>query len=122
MRLCWLLLFVAVLVACASTPAHEELYDPTATWDVAGTADDECGDTDDDRCLMPACTPAGCGLYRCEDLAPGRIVRTRGVAVRPPPDSQRNRGSSQALPGDALPVLVFQWYRDEELPSQGEFE
>lgn len=121
MRLCWLLLLVAALQACATTPAHDDLYDPIATWDATDSDDDACADADDDRCLTPACTPAGCGLYRCEDLEPGRIIRTRGVsAVRPPANSQRNWGNSQALPGDALPVFVFQWYRPEELPSQKE--
>lgn len=121
MRL-WLLLLVATLPSCATTAAHEDVYDPTAAWDTADVNDDECEDSGDDRCLTPACTPAGCGLYRCEDLAPGRIVRTRGVsAVRPPANSQRNWGNSQVLPGDALPVMVFQWYRPEELPSQQEF-
>jgi uncharacterized lipoprotein (TIGR02269 family) len=121
MQLRWLLLLLAALQACATTPAHGDLYDPTATWDAADSDDDEREDTDDDRCLVPACTPAGCGLYRCEDLEPGRIVRTRGVsAVRPPANSQRNWGSAQALPGDALPVMVFRWYRPEELPSHKE--
>lgn len=123
MRLCWLLLLVAALSACASAQAEKGLYDPTATWDAADTADGDCGDNDDARCLVPACTPAGCGLYRCEDLAQGRIVQARGVsAVRPPANSQRNWGCSQAIPGAALPVMVFQWRRPEELPSQREFE
>jgi uncharacterized lipoprotein (TIGR02269 family) len=120
MRL-WLLVLVAALQACATSAAHQDVYDPAAAWDAAHVIDDECEDSDDDRCLAPACTPAGCGIYRCEDLAPGHIVRTRGVsAVRPPANSQRNWGGSQALPGDALPVMVFQWYRPEELPSQKE--
>lgn len=123
MRL-WLLLLIAALQACATTaPRDTAAYDPTAAWDAADLNDDECEDSDGDRCLAPACTPAGCGLYRCEDLAPGRIVRTRGVsAVRPPANSERYWGSSQALPGDALPVLVFPWHRPEELPSQQEFQ
>jgi uncharacterized lipoprotein (TIGR02269 family) len=123
MRSCWLLLVLAGLQACATTPGHADMYGSTATWEAADASDGECEDADDDRCLTPACTAGGCGLYRCEDLAPGRIVRTRGVAaVRPPANSQRNWGSSQELPGDALPVMVFQWHRPEELPSQKEFE
>ncbi|QSQ26768.1 TIGR02269 family lipoprotein [Pyxidicoccus parkwayensis] len=123
MRLC-LLLLVAALQACATTAAHSTAtYDSATVWDAAGVNDDECESSDDDRCLVSACTPVGCGLYRCEDLAPGRIVRARGVsAVRPPADGQRNWGNAQALPGDALPVMTLQWYRDEELPSQKEFE
>lgn len=123
MRL-WLLLLVAALQACATTATHRTArYDPTAAWDAVGVDDDGCEGADDDRCLTPACTPAGCGLYLCEDVAPGRVVRARGVSAVPPPaNSQRNWGDVQALPGEALPVMTFQWYRDEELPSQKEFE
>jgi uncharacterized lipoprotein (TIGR02269 family) len=120
MRL-WLLLLVGALQACATTAHTTTTYVPTAAWDAADHSEEECGDAEEDECLTPACTPSGCGLYRCEDLEPIRIVRARGAAaMRPPADGQRNRGGSQALPGAALPVLVFQWYRPEELPSQKE--
>ncbi|MFP2908614.1 TIGR02269 family lipoprotein [Pyxidicoccus sp. 3LFB2] len=117
-----LLLLVAALQACATTTAQDAATGAAAdVWDSAGQ--NECNGEDEGECLTATCTPAGCGIYRCEDLVPGRIVRTRGVPAMPPPaNSQRNWGNSQPLPGDAHPVMVFQWYRPEELPSQQEFQ
>jgi uncharacterized lipoprotein (TIGR02269 family) len=117
-----LLLLVAALQACATTAARDATtYIPTAAWEAAHHNEEECEDAEEDACVTPACTAAGCGLYRCEDLAPGRIIQARGAsAVRPPANSQRYWGDSQVLPGDAQPVFIFQWYRPEEPPSQKE--
>ncbi|MFP2924824.1 DUF2380 domain-containing protein [Pyxidicoccus sp. 3LG] len=73
MRMWWLAL-VGLLSACAATTP----------------AMNECEDADEAYCLAPACTEEFCALYRCEDLTPGQVVRTRGsLPVRPPSDSQR---------------------------------
>lgn len=110
-----------LLCACASSPpAMDEgaSYSAAVAWvDAAGER--ECGDASEDQCLAPACTEAFCALYRCEDLVPGQMVPTRGsLPTRPPSNSQRYWGNAQQAPGHAEPVLVFHWYRPEELPSQ----
>lgn len=113
---------VGLLCACAaSTPEIESgvASSPVAAWAHAD-ARGECGDAGEDHCLAPACTEAGCALYRCEDfVVRGQVVRTRGsLPVRPPLDSQRYWGDPWILRRNAEPVLVFHWYRLEELPSQ----
>lgn len=121
----WLAL-VGLFCACAaSTPVLEpgKASSPATEWAEVGDGS-ECEDAEDAseaHCLAPSCTGGLCALYRCEDLKPGRVVRTRGALPRaPPPDSRRYWGNAQGLPGDGEPVLVIQWYRPEELPSQQE--
>ena len=114
---------VGLLCACAaSTPVGEsgEAYSPSTEWAHAD-AEGECEDAGLDHCLAPACTGGQCALYRCEDFVPerGQVVLTRGsLPVRPPSNSQRYWGDPWILQRNAEPVLVFQWYRPEELPSQ----
>ncbi|RJS19553.1 hypothetical protein DRW03_21205 [Corallococcus sp. H22C18031201] len=123
----WPLLVLAVsLWSCASGPEPRE-GSPLAVWRDASEPDDEDdGDSDEDRCLVPVCAPSGlCGLFACADVAPGRVVRTLdgvgGGAILEAPGSGASRtwGSAQGLPGDSLPVLVFRMYSApaEVLPS-----
>jgi uncharacterized lipoprotein (TIGR02269 family) len=116
----WLAL-LGLFCACAASrpvPEAEQAYSPAPAWAEVGDRGD-CEGAEADPCLAPACVGDICALYRCEDLTPGRVVRTRGsLPVRPPPDSQRYWGNAQVLPGGGEPVLIIQWYRPEELPSQ----
>ncbi|MFP2907897.1 TIGR02269 family lipoprotein [Pyxidicoccus sp. 3LFB2] len=116
----WLAL-VGLFCACAGgTPALDagDSYSLAPEWVKVGDTS-ECEGAAADPCLAPACTGAICALYSCEDLKPGRVVRTRGsLPARPSPDSQRYWGNAQVLPGGGEPVLIIQWYRPEELPSQ----
>ncbi len=120
-----LLLLVGALAACASTSNQEELtYSPAEEWEDTD-AEDDCNDSDEDVCLMPACSADSCALYRCEDLDSERLAQGRGAApMRPPvpaPSSRRYRGARQGLPAE--PVMVFRLYgtgSPEELPSQAE--
>ncbi|MBN9680833.1 MULTISPECIES: SitA6 family polymorphic toxin lipoprotein [unclassified Corallococcus] len=117
--LCWLL--VGLLWSCAST-SSAPAFSPEALWAEAGTGS-ECADGDEDQCLAPWCVDGTCALFRCEDLEPGRVVRTRSalvppVFVAPGSGPQRTWGSAQGLPGDATPVMVFRWYPREKLPSE----
>lgn len=109
-----------VVVGCSSV--QEQRPTPAEAWREAGTSA-ECRSGATDRCLAPVCTDEACALYQCQDLAPGRVVRTRGatlapVLVAPGSGAQRNWGSAQGLPGDAEPVLVIRWHRREQLPSE----
>ncbi|CAM4197728.1 SitA6 family polymorphic toxin lipoprotein [Corallococcus exiguus] len=117
--LCWLL--VGLLWSCAST-SSAPAFSPEALWAEAETGS-ECADGDEDQCLAPWCVDGACALFRCEDLEPGRVVRTRSalappVFVAPGSGPQRTWGSAQGLPGDAMPVMVFRWYPREKLPSE----
>ncbi|MFP2899445.1 TIGR02269 family lipoprotein [Corallococcus sp. 4LFB] len=117
MRAVWL--WLVVLMGCASAPVHS----PAKDWEQA-EASRECEDRDEDQCLTHVCEDDVCALFRCEDLAPNRIVRTRGampvapIFVAPGSGPQRTWGSAQGLPGDAVPVMVFRWHRREKLPSE----
>ncbi|RUO88093.1 DUF2380 domain-containing protein, partial [Corallococcus sp. AB018] len=107
----WLL--VGLLWSCAST-SSAPAFSPEALWAEAETGS-ECADGDEDQCLAPWCVDGTCALFRCEDLEPGRVVRTRSalappVFVAPGSGPQRTWGSAQGLPGDAMPVMVFHWY------------
>ncbi|NRD67250.1 TIGR02269 family lipoprotein [Corallococcus exiguus] len=115
----WLL--VGLLWSCAST-SSAPAFSPEALWAEAETGS-ECADGDEDQCLAPWCVDGTCALFRCEDLEPGRVVRTRSavappVFVAPGSGPQRTWGSAQGLPGDAMPVMVFHWYPREQLPSE----
>jgi uncharacterized lipoprotein (TIGR02269 family) len=75
---------------------------------------------EDARSLVFLCGEKACAFYRCQDVTPGRVVRTRGSTpiARPPlsaPGStaQRYWGSAQGLPGHAQPVFVIPWYNDK---------
>lgn len=105
----WLLGLWALLAACGSVNgALREDGEEVATWEVA---------CEDARSLVFTCGQDACAFYRCEEVAaPGRIVRTRGVApVAPPPlrspgpGAMRYRGSAQGLPRDARPVFIIPW-------------
>ncbi|NNC21500.1 TIGR02269 family lipoprotein [Corallococcus exiguus] len=113
----WLWLWVVLLAGCASAPVSS----PQEGW---AESSRECEASDEDQCLTQVCEDDVCALFRCEDLAPDRIVRTRGampvapIFVAPGSGPQRTWGSAQGLPGDAVPVMVFRWHRREKLPSQ----
>ncbi|RKH53063.1 SitA6 family polymorphic toxin lipoprotein [Corallococcus llansteffanensis] len=114
-------LFVALWCGCAST-APVTSFSPEAFWAEAET-EQACEDSGEDQCLAPLCTDEACALFRCEDLEPDRVVRTRGalappVFVAPGSGPQRNWGSAQGLPDDTRPVMVFRWHPREKLPSQ----
>ncbi|RKH63123.1 SitA6 family polymorphic toxin lipoprotein [Corallococcus llansteffanensis] len=120
MRGWWL--WVLLLAGCASAPMTQA-FSPTQEWE--GTDESrECEDRDEDQCLAPVCEDDVCALFRCEDLAPNRVVRTRGataavpVFVAPGSGPQRTWGSAQGLPGDAVPIMVFRWHPREKLPSE----
>jgi uncharacterized lipoprotein (TIGR02269 family) len=105
----WVWLWVVLLWGCASAPIHLA---------------QECEEREQDQCLTHVCEDDVCALFRCEDLAPDRVVRTRSAApvapvfVAPGSGVQRNWGSAQGVPGDAVPVMVFRWHRREKLPSE----
>nr|WP_279637807.1 TIGR02269 family lipoprotein [Corallococcus aberystwythensis] len=105
-------LWLVMLLGCASAPGPS----PAEAR--------ECEDRDEDQCLTHVCEDDVCALFRCEDLSPDRIVRTRGampvapIFVAPGSGPQRTWGSAQGLPRDAVPVMVFRWHRREKLPSE----
>ncbi|RKH95308.1 TIGR02269 family lipoprotein [Corallococcus sp. AB004] len=116
-RVGWL--WLAMLLGCASAPGPS----PANEWERAEEAR-ECEASDEDQCLTQVCEDDVCALFRCEDLSPKRIVRTRGampvapIFVAPGSGPQRTWGSAQGLPGDAVPVMVFRWHPREKLPSE----
>ncbi|RKH20826.1 TIGR02269 family lipoprotein [Corallococcus sp. CA047B] len=116
----WWLFCVVVLGGCASV---SEVSSPTQEWSRTD-ASQECEASDEDQCLTQVCEEEVCALFRCEDLAPERVVRTRGAApvapvfVAPGSGPQRTWGSAQGVPGDAVPVMVFRWHPREKLPSE----
>ncbi|NPC45625.1 TIGR02269 family lipoprotein [Corallococcus sp. AB032C] len=115
----WLWLWVVLLAGCASAPVSS----PQEAWARAEESR-ECEASDEDPCLTHVCEDDVCSLFRCEDLAPKRIVRTRGatpvapIFVAPGSGPQRTWGSAQGLPRDAVPVMVFRWHPREKLPSE----
>ncbi|RYZ37695.1 MAG: TIGR02269 family lipoprotein [Myxococcaceae bacterium] len=115
----WLL--VGLWWGCASTSEVTALSSERVWAEAA--SERECEDSGEDQCVAPLCTEEACALFRCEDLEPGRIVRTRGamappVFVAPGSGPQRNWGTVQELPRDARPVMVFRFHPREKLPSQ----
>ena len=116
MKWCWVwcLWLCVVLGACASTsPASEE-----RGWAESPEAYTQL---DEGACATFLCAEDTCGLFRCEDLEPGRIVRARGTFVLPPSavrSPQRNWGYPWQLAGRPEPVFVIHWYGRELLPSQ----
>ncbi|RKH35381.1 TIGR02269 family lipoprotein [Corallococcus praedator] len=116
----WWLFCVVVLGGCASV---SEVSSPTQEW-ASAEESQECEASDEDQCLTQVCEEEVCALFRCEDLAPERVVRTRGAApvapvfVAPGSGPQRTWGSAQGVPGDAVPVMVFRWHPREKLPSE----
>ncbi|RKG57364.1 TIGR02269 family lipoprotein [Corallococcus sp. CA054B] len=113
-------LWLVLLLGCASAPGPSPVND----WVRAEDSSRECEASDEDQCLTHVCEDDICALFRCEDLAPDRIVRTRGVMpaapifVAPGSGPQRTWGSAQGLPRDAVPVMVFRWHPREKLPSE----
>lgn len=114
----WMMLLCGLLVtACAST-------NPTwQRWEAAEADVEECDDPGADRCTMLLCGVGACGLYLCEDVKPGSIVHAQAVApVQSPAPSpfptpnnpQRYWGSTQGLPGDAVPVFIIPWNESSE--------
>ncbi|NMO22610.1 TIGR02269 family lipoprotein [Pyxidicoccus fallax] len=110
----WWLWLCAVLGACASTsPSLDE--EDVAEYPEAYTRLAE------GACVTFLCAGDACGLFRCEDLEPGRLVRTRGAFVLPPSAvraPQRNWGYPWQVAGQPEPVFVIHWYGRELLPSQ----
>ncbi|RYZ15354.1 MAG: TIGR02269 family lipoprotein [Myxococcaceae bacterium] len=110
-RVGWL--WLVLLLGCASAPGPSP-----------GESSRECEASDEDQCLTHVCEDDVCALFRCEDVAPKRIVRTRGalpvapIFVAPGSGPQRTWGSAQGLPRDAVPVMVFRWHPREKLPSE----
>ena len=104
-------LWLVLLLGCASAPEPAPVRA-------------ECEASDEDQCLTHVCEDDVCALFRCEDVAPNRIVRARGampvapIFVAPGSGPQRTWGSAQGLPRDAVPVMVFRWHRREKLPSE----
>ncbi|RYZ38399.1 MAG: TIGR02269 family lipoprotein [Myxococcaceae bacterium] len=115
----WWLWVVVLLCGCASVPSSL-----AQEWARADEAAWECEARDEDQCLTHVCEDGVCALFRCEDLDPNRVVRTRGAAavapvfVAPGSGPQRTWGSAQGVPGDAVPVMVFRWHPREKLPSE----
>jgi uncharacterized lipoprotein (TIGR02269 family) len=123
MRALVLLLCGLLVAGCASTNVTQQL------WETAHVETEECDDPGADQCTMLICGVGACGLYRCEDVRPGSIVRAQAVApVRPPPapapgaaspfpntnGPQRYWGSMQGLPGDAVPIFIIPWNESAE--------
>ncbi|RKG80873.1 SitA6 family polymorphic toxin lipoprotein [Corallococcus terminator] len=116
MRAWWL--WGVLLAGCALVSS------PTQEWERTDEAAWECEARDEDQCLRHVCEEGICALFRCEDLDPDRLVRTRSAAavapvfVAPGSGPQRTWGSAQGVPGDAVPVMVFRWHPREKLPSE----
>lgn len=110
-------------LGCAAAADSRPPLSTEVAWEDSAQGAHECDDSGEDVCLTPVCSDTGCALYRCEDLSPGRLVRTRSgatppVLIAPGSGPQRTWGSAQGLPGDARPVMVFRWHRREKLPSE----
>lgn len=115
-----LLLLCGVLLACASgTPAQPGWAQSQAYASEAPQRD---------PCVTLLCGKNACGLYRCEDVRPGRIVRAQAVAPMPVPEPmeepfptpatpQRYWGSAQGLPGDAEPIFIIPWNQASPEPQ-----
>ena len=100
----WPLLLCAVLWSCASTSPSLDEDEDVAEYPEAYTRLAE------GACVTFLCAEDACGLFRCEDLEPGHIVRTRGVFVLPPSAvraPQRNWGYPWQVAGRPEPVFVI---------------
>lgn len=98
------LLFCVLLAACASTSP------PQREWEDATAHGDSCAE--EDRCNAFVCDEGGCSVFRCEDMAAGRVVLARGAAVAAPaaPRPPRRRlGGDVPLPGEKDAILTFRW-------------
>lgn len=118
-----LILLCGWWLGCTTTAGSQALAPSAVAWEAAAKDSRECADNGEDLCVSPVCSDAGCALYRCEELLPGRIIRTLAgatppVLIAPGSGAQRTWGSAQGLPGDTLPVMVFRWHRREKLPSE----
>ena len=106
-----------LVTACASTKL------PLRHWEAAEAVVEECDNPSADRCTLFLCGAGACGLYFCEDVDPGRLVRAQAVApVRPPAARpfptparpQRFWGAVQGLPENAEPIFIIPWNETSE--------
>jgi uncharacterized lipoprotein (TIGR02269 family) len=123
MRLCWVLLAIAALAACATAPNIQSEGAGCEEAAEAVSFEEACAD---DSSLLALCAGERCGLYRCREvmqhLTAGRVVRT-WAEVAPLPEvqggAQRYWGSAQEFPWDSRPVLIIPWdVKPPLLPSQ----
>jgi uncharacterized lipoprotein (TIGR02269 family) len=115
-----ILLVAGLLAACASTNTTLQ------HWEQAEAASTECDDPGADRCTTFICGVGACGLYSCEDVRPGSIVRAQAVAPMLPPvappmpevvaepftapgNPNPYWGSAMGLPRDAEPIFIIPW-------------
>ncbi|MCP3139726.1 TIGR02269 family lipoprotein [Pyxidicoccus sp. QH1ED-7-1] len=100
-----------MLASCASTPPPSGVAEYLEAY----------SRLDEGACVTFLCAEEACGLFRCEDVEPGRLVRTRGTFVLPPSavgSPQRNWSTVWQFPGRAEPVFEIHWHGRELLPSQ----
>jgi uncharacterized lipoprotein (TIGR02269 family) len=121
----WTLILCGLLTACASTNATQQ------RWEHAEAEAAECDDPGADRCTLFLCGVGACGLYYCEDVKPGSIVRAQAMAPMVPPvappmpvvvaepfsapgNPNPYWGSMRGLPGDAEPIFIIPWNQTSE--------